>query len=227
MEEMIYLGQVKDVQSQYGMTLLDDMSDEEIEQERNAFLNSFQEEIDKYGQETMKMLDQLQDLAYSIRKNGVPQKRISDAVIVYPELKDILITRDYKILIPECNNVEIELDPVPKTLYFLFLRHKDGLLRTDLKGLEDEIIMIMKAILHTDDLTQSKTDAIRNLIGKKDDEVSGKTKIKSFSDNCNAIKNEFLKVFDEDTASYYYITGQKGKMRGIKLPRYHVKVASV
>ena len=76
--------------------------------------------------------------------------------------------------------------------------------------------MIMKALIKTDDLSTPKIRAIKNLISKD--------KAKSFSDACDCIKNEFLKVFDEETALYYYISGEKEKLRGILLPRIHVKV---
>ena len=77
-------------------------------------------------------------------------------------------------------------------------------------------IMIMKAILKTDDLTTSKMRAIKNLIRKD--------KVKSFSDACDSIKKEFMKVFDEEVAFYYYISGEKEELRGIRLPRHQVKV---
>lgn len=217
MKKMLDLGQTDNFESQYGWVNLDDLSEEEFEKERQDFFDSYNKDL-SYGQEAYEMLSELNRLARELIKKDVPQTRINEAVSIFPDLKELYITRDYRILLPDYGNVEIELEPKSKALYFLFLRHKEGLFRTDLSGLRDELIEIMMAILNTDELTSPKKGAIDNLINK--------TKTKSFDDSCSIIKKEFLKVFEETTASYYYIYGEKEQRRGILLPRTYLKVDS-
>lgn len=214
-EEMLYLGQTDSFESQYGWVNLDDLSEEEFEKERQEFFDSYNKDL-SYGQEAFEMLNELNRLARELIKNGVPQSRINEAVSILPDLKELYITRDYRILLVDYGNVEIELDPKTKALYFLFLRHKEGLYRKDLYQLGDELAMIIQAITHTKELSTPKKKAIDNLISK--------TKSQSFDDSCAKIKKEFLKVMEEQTASYYYIHGEKNQQRGIMLPRYLVKV---
>lgn len=214
-EEMLYLGQTDDFSSQYGWVNLDDLSEEEFEKERQEFFDSYNKDL-SYGQEAYEMLNELDRLARELIKKGVPQSRITQAVSLSPDLNELFITRDYRILLPHYGNVEIELDPKTKALYFLFLRHKEGLYRKDLYQLGDELTMIMQAITHTEDLSTPKRNAIDNLISK--------TKSQSFDDSCAKIKKELLKVMEDNMASYYYIYGEKNQLRGIRLPRYLVKV---
>ena len=214
-EEMLYLGQTDDFSSQYGWVNLDDLSEEEFEKERQEFFDSYNKDL-SYGQEAYEMLNELDRLAREFIKKGVPQSRITQAVSLSPDLNELFITRDYRILLPHYGNVEIELDPKTKALYFLFLRHKEGLYRKDLYQLGDELTMIMQAITHTEDLSTPKRNAIDNLISK--------TKSQSFDDSCAKIKKELLKVMEDNMASYYYIYGEKNQLRGIRLPRYLVKV---
>ena len=133
-----------------------------------------------------------------------------------PHLDDLYITKDYRIIIPACGNAEIELEPKTKALYFLFLRHREGLYRKDLHRYGEELTEIMQAIMNTEEISTTKKEAIKNLINKN--------KTSSFNDSCKIIRNEFLKVFDEFKARYYIINGEKEQLRGIRLPRYMIKV---
>ena len=122
-EEMIYLGQTDSFESQFGWVNLDDLSEEEFEKERQEFFDSYNKDL-SYGQEAFEMLNEINRLARELIKKGVPQSRINEAVSILPDLKELHITRDYRILLPDYGNVEIDLDPKTKALYFHFLRHK-------------------------------------------------------------------------------------------------------
>ena len=74
----------------------------------------------------------------------------------------------------------------------------------------------MQEIINTEEISNTKKEAIKNLINKN--------KTNSFNDSCKIIRHEFLKVFDEFKARYYIINGEKEQLRGIRLPRYMIKV---
>ena len=44
-------------------------------------------------------------------------------------LSPLLITRDYRFLLPEYNNKEVQLSPIHKALYLLFLNHPEGIIQ--------------------------------------------------------------------------------------------------
>ena len=215
MEEMIYLGQTDDFASQYGWVNLDELSEEEFEKERQAYFDELNQDY-SYGQKAYEKLMQLEEISRYLIECGVPQSRIIEAVRHSPHLDDLYITKDYRIIIPACGNAEIELEPKTKALYFLFLRHREGLYRKDLHRYGEELTEIMQAIMNTEEISTTKKEAIKNLINKN--------KTSSFNDYCKIIRNEFLKVFDEFKARYYIINGEKEQLRGIRLPRYMIKV---
>ena len=43
------------------------------------------------------------------------------------QLSRLLITSDYRFLLPDYGNKEVEMSPIHKALYLLFLNHPDGI----------------------------------------------------------------------------------------------------
>lgn len=58
----------------------------------------------------------------------------------------LCIDNDFKITLPEFNNMEIEMTPLPKALFFLFLRHPAGIRLKSLIDYKTELLEIYKLI---------------------------------------------------------------------------------
>ncbi len=113
----------------------------------------------------------------------------------------------FKLWLLDYGNLEIVLTPLQKTVYLFFLNHPDGVYLHDLIDFKDEFLQLYK------------------LIGKNTDETDLEARIddlvdmgsNSINEKCSRIKEAFIKVINPDLAKYYYITGERGQKKGIKL----------
>ncbi len=126
-----------------------------------------------------------------------------------PKLSKLLINSEYKIFLPDFNSIEIELTPLPKAVFFLFLRHPEGIVFKYLIDYKNELLDIYKQLSYRETLEN---------IHQSIDELVNPTK-NSINEKCSRIKEAFVKHFDESIAKFYYITGERGKEKSIKLDR--------
>lgn len=54
----------------------------------------------------------------------------------------VLITKDYRIILPDHEGMELNLMPLPKTLFLFFLRHTEGVSLTAMENYTDELLDI-------------------------------------------------------------------------------------
>ena len=87
------------------------------------------------------------------------QRALPGNILTTPE--KVLITRDYRILLPNLDNREISLMPLPKMLFIFFLKHPEGVCFTCLESYSDELFGIYSRISHRLDY-----DGMRNSISR-------------------------------------------------------------
>ena len=107
------------------------------------------------------------------------------------------------------DNIEIELTPLPKTLFIFMLRHPEGLLLKELYLHRKELIEIYGKIGNRLDMS-----AIQNSIYDMTDARSN-----SINEKCSRIKEAFIYKIDDSLARNYYITGTKSEPKSIILDR--------
>ena len=132
-------------------------------------------------------------------------------ILLLPEPKPsrLLITDDFRLLLPDYNNREIELNPLPKALYFFYLRHPEGVLFKHLRDHRDEVYDLY--------CTLSPRENIEKMNQSIDDLVdSTKNTVNVL---CSRIKGAFASQFQDRLASHYYITGKPGEAKRITLDR--------
>jgi hypothetical protein len=151
------------------------------------------------------------------RINRLEQLGISNAVlksIFFPEQFNqkpsrMVITRDYRIILPDYHNLEIKMAPLPKAIYFLFLRHPDGILFKHLPDYREVLRWIYSQISNRENQEemiksiQAVTDPTNNSINEK----------------CSRIREVFIREFDESIAKYYFVTGESSRPKRIILDR--------
>lgn len=125
------------------------------------------------------------------------------------KLSRLHITKDYRIFLPDYNNIEIQMTPLPKAVYLLFLNHPEGILFKNLPDYRQELETIYYAITHRLDDEKIKESILR---------VTDPTD-NSINEKCSRIREAFLSHFTEDLAKHYYITGSKYSPKRITLPR--------
>ena len=112
-------------------------------------------------------------------------------------LSRLRITSDYRMFLIDYANREIEMTPVHKAVYLLFLNHPEGIEFKKLSDHRDELLhyyMETSRMMDKEKIIESVnhlTDPLDNAINEK----------------CSRIKKVFLSLMDEYSASYYFISG--------------------
>lgn len=117
------------------------------------------------------------------------------------QLSRLLITKNFRFILMDHGNKEIELQPVHKAVYLLFLAHPEGIEFKRLSEYRDELLgYYMKTALSMD--KQKIEESVEHLINPLDNAINEK---------CSRIKNVFLSLMDEYSASYYIISSHAQK----------------
>lgn len=172
-----------------------------------------QEADANFNSDTEKMMSEIVDRVKELRQRGVTEAIIASLFKSEPKLSRLQITADFSIILPDYNNMEIHLTPLPKAVYFLFLRHPEGILFKNLPDYYDELLDIYTQ------LTGRKSDTeVQQSIKDVTDPLKN-----SINEKCARIKEAFVSQFHDDIAQNYFITGKRGKPKSITLPRHLVE----
>lgn len=125
------------------------------------------------------------------------------------KLSKLYITDDYRIFLQDYGMKEVVMTPLPKSLFFLFLNHPEGILFKRMGNYFDELLSIYKKISQRENI-----DAMINSIKAMTNPLDN-----SINEKCSRIRQAFLQVVADDIAKNYYITGNKGKRKKIVLNR--------
>ena len=112
------------------------------------------------------------------------------------KLSRLLITKDYRFILEDYNRQEVELQPVHKAVYLLFLAHPEGIEFKRLSDYRDEISRYYMATAKMMD-KEKIIEGVDHLVNPLDNAINEK---------CSRIKKVFLNMMDEYTASYYIIS---------------------
>lgn len=112
------------------------------------------------------------------------------------KLSRLVITKDYRFILEDYNHREVELQPVHKAVYLLFLAHPEGI---EFKRLSDYREELTRYYLATAKLMDKEKiiEGVDHLVNPLDNAINEK---------CSRIKKVFLDMMDEYTASYYIIS---------------------
>ena len=180
------------------------------------------------------LASQLHDIAIKLRAAGRNDLILSalgshmldelKAEAARGKLSRLVITSDYRFLLPDLGNVEVDLQPVHKAVYLLFLNHPEGIEFKHLSEYKDELRQWYRKTAKMMDLGKIE-ESVVHLTNPLDNAINEK---------CSRIKRAFLDVMDEYAASYYIISGHARidsstttktwykRLKVINLPRYIV-----
>lgn len=161
---------------------------------------------DYFDEESQQLLFEVREKLDALRMKGFDSLLLSKILSQPQRLSRICITHDYKILLPDYNK-EVLMKPLPKTVYFLFLCHPEGIRFKNLGNYRKELQHIYLRITHrTSD----------EKISKSLDDLCDPTN-NSINEKCARIREAFLNVMNDDIARHYYIVGARGEAKGIHL----------
>ncbi len=155
------------------------------------------------------LLEEVKEKVHRLKSYGVGDDEI-DALLhddeIFPKLT---ITKDYKIVIGDENQCEIELEPLVKSIYLLFLSHPEGIVLKCLPDYRRELKDIYKTVR-----PQGLTDGAERSIMNATNPVQN-----SINEKCARIRKAFSRVLPQRLVKYYAISGKRGEVKKIALQR--------
>lgn len=172
--------------------------------EADAHFNS---QID--NENTDDLIEEVKIKIAMLRQRGISQYLLEQLIHPDDRLSRLVITKDFRLILPDYNNMEIKLEPLAKAVYLLFLNHPEGILFKYLPDYREELAKIynrLKPTGLTDRAIQSIEDVTNPLLN-------------SINEKCARIRGAFVGQFDDHIARHYYIDGHRGNAKKITLPR--------
>jgi hypothetical protein len=179
------------------------------------------EEDDNIKRQTVESLSIINNEIERLRKSGqlaILAPKIYDFLkkniegVIYNDTYPMIISEDFKILIPHCNNLEIKLSHLTKAIYLLFLSNHEPIDLKDLHLHKDRLLLIYKQVSNQNSYYKIK-ESVEDLL-KEDNEA--------IYVHFSRIRKAFLTHFSQYIAFRYYITGDKGKPKKIMFDREEV-----
>ncbi|MDO4196126.1 MAG: hypothetical protein Q4D33_08225 [Prevotellaceae bacterium] len=142
-------------------------------------------------------------------------------------LSVLTITADYRFILKN-TNTEIELSPIAKALYILFINHEEGIAFKELPDFRDELMEIYLKVTN-----RVSSDAVRHTIERITNPLDN-----AINEHCSRIKAAFAAHLDQYSLSYYVIASHAPRQfksskriwferkKTITLPRNLVEFAS-
>lgn len=163
-----------------------------------------------YPEAVMERIQRIRQEIAELRELGVSEETLAELLRPERTLSRLYITNDYRIFLPEYNNAEVQLCPLPKAVFILFLRHPEGIVLKEIGDYFVELWQIYKTVM-----------------GNKFREAQARLSIASLCDPLNNSINEKIcrvhealrKIMDETLAEQYYINGGRSEVRQILLPQ--------
>ena len=116
------------------------------------------------------------------------------------KLSRLVITEDYRFILADYQK-EVELQPVHKAVYLLFLAHPEGIEFKRLADYREELTKYYTATAKGLD-SDKIMEGVDHLVNPLDNAINEK---------CSRIKKTILSMMDEYTASYYIISSHTQK----------------
>ena len=181
--------------------------------EPSGLFPPIQDDINRYYEENDvdMIMSEVQMLVERLRSSGIGEVAIKRLFKPTQQLSRLHIKLG-RITLPDYNNMEIKMPTLSKAIFFLYLRHPEGIHFSYLPDYRDELLHLYSLISGRDN-----PEEIRKSIDDVTDPTSN-----SINEKCSRIKQAFLREFDDSIARNYYITGERGEAKKILLPREKV-----
>ena len=160
-------------------------------------------------------MDEVKEKVRKLKAYGVEDAEIM-AVLNEEELfPQLVVTKDYEIvLLSDEKGVKVEMEPLIKAIYLLFLSHPEGIVLKCLPDYRKELTTIYLLLRPNDD---GLTDRIKKSIW----DVTNPT-LNSINEKCTRIRKLFSGILPPNVARYYAISGKRGEAKNIDLVRANV-----
>ena len=169
-----------------------------------------------FDSEVHKLSEEIKEKVKKLRLYGMSEIAIKALFQKEQKLSRLVITDDYRIVLPDYGDMEIKMEPLPKAVYFLYLRHPEGLMFKELPGYRDEFMEIYKRLTNRRDAVALRS--AERVLNPMDNSINEK---------CSRIREAFISRFDDTLARKYYITSYYQLKKRIELDRELVDLGPI
>lgn len=167
-----------------------------------------------FDKETMILLKFVEQKIEELRGMGISEVVLEKLLKPKQKLSRIVVKKDFKIVLPDYDDMEIHMEPLVKAVFLLFLRHNEGIRFKELTDYRDELADIYEMIMGRKALKDNKNRKYSKSIINVTDPLNN-----SINEKCTRIKEAFLMKFHLTLAENYFVTGKRGEPKRIKLPK--------
>ena len=154
------------------------------------------------------LLEEVKERVQQLKDYGMSESEILSHLHGDQSLIPLIISKSYRIFLGD-ERREVQLEPLVKSLYLLFLRHPEGIIFKDLPDYRQKLADIYDKVRPwglTDRALRSIEDVTNPMLN-------------SINEKCAKIKKVFVAMLDSSIADLYYIKGKRGEAKKIALPR--------
>ena len=158
------------------------------------------------------LLDEVKEKVRKLKTYGVDDAEIMAAMNEEDLFPQLIVTEDYKVVLAGEKPMEVEMEPLVKAVYLLFLSHPEGIVLKCLPDFQKEITelyLLLRPYGLTDRVKKSIID------------VTNPTQ-NSINEKCARIRKQFASLLPKSVARYYSISGKRGEAKKIDLVRTNV-----
>lgn len=163
-----------------------------------------------YPEAVMERIRYIRQQIAELRELGVSEESLSELMRPERTLSRLYITADFRIFLPEYNNVEVQLHPLPKAVFILFLRHPEGIRLKEIGDYFTELWLIYKTVMGSKFHEMRAKISIAKLCDPFDNSINEKI--------CR-VHEALRAIMEEPVAEQYYINGGRSEVRQILLPQ--------
>ena len=158
---------------------------------------------------SLTLLEDMDVRVQKLRAKGLNEWTFRSLFKTKAQLSRLVITKGYRIMLPDYNDIEVKMGPLVKAVYFLFLNHPEGVIFKELADYREELLNIYKK-LKPMGLNKRTIQSIEDVTNPL---------LNSINEKCARIRSAFVKEFDESLAKNYFVSGERGEAKKIALPR--------
>ena len=158
------------------------------------------------------LLEEVKEKVRRLKAYGVDEEEIVAAMNEEELFPQLVVTEDYKVVLAGEQPVEVEMEPLVKAVYLLFLSHPEGIVIKCLPDYRQELTNIY-LLLRPYGLTDRVEKSIENVTNPMQNSINEK---------CARIRKLFSSLLPRSVAKYYAISGKRGEAKKIDLVRANV-----
>jgi len=158
------------------------------------------------------LLDEVKEKVRKLKAYGVEDAEIVAAMNEEELFPQLVVTEDYKVVLSGDKPIDVEMEPLVKAVYLLFLSHPEGIVLKCLPDYRKELTNIYLLLR-----PHGLTDRVKKSIS----DVTNPTQ-NSINEKCARIRKQFSSLLPRSVARYYSISGKRGEAKKIDLVRANV-----